>query len=115
MSLMSMPAALSCHQIAKQQQQLIQQQHKINLLQQQIQVKRGGGSEAEGVTTAWRCLPGTGSDGRGKRGRLSRIRHGPKEGAHFCSSLEPQLSSPALREGPEYLLPYLGWRAGGRR
>lgn len=30
---------LSLCQIAKQQQQLIQQQHKINLLQQQIQVK----------------------------------------------------------------------------
>lgn len=28
-------------QIAKQQQQLIQQQHKINVLQQQIQVTRG--------------------------------------------------------------------------
>ena len=72
MSLMSVPAALSCHQIAKQQQQLIQQQHKINLLQQQIQVKRGGGPEAEGVTTAWRCLPGTGSDGRGKRGGIKQ-------------------------------------------
>lgn len=30
---------LCVFQIAKQQQQLIQQQHKINLLQQQIQVR----------------------------------------------------------------------------
>lgn len=37
------------HQIAKQQQQLIQQQHKINLLQQQIQVLMGG-AQAEGGT-----------------------------------------------------------------
>lgn len=36
----SAPLSPSC-QIAKQQQQLIQQQHKINLLQQQIQVKVG--------------------------------------------------------------------------
>ena len=36
------PTLFFC-QIAKQQQQLIQQQHKINLLQQQIQVKRGEG------------------------------------------------------------------------
>lgn len=36
-------------QIAKQQQQLIQQQHKINLLQQQIQVLMGG-ARAEGCT-----------------------------------------------------------------
>lgn len=37
------------HQIAKQQQQLIQQQHKINLLQQQIQVMMAG-PQAEGGT-----------------------------------------------------------------
>ena len=38
-----MSPPLSPPQIAKQQQQLIQQQHKINLLQQQIQVKAGHG------------------------------------------------------------------------
>lgn len=36
-------ACSSLCQIAKQQQQLIQQQHKINLLQQQIQVTTGEG------------------------------------------------------------------------
>lgn len=46
LGLMAVPPALSCCQIAKQQQQLIQQQHKINLLQQQIQVKKGGGQRA---------------------------------------------------------------------
>lgn len=42
------------HQIAKQQQQLIQQQHKINLLQQQIQVLMGG-AQAEGGTGSGSC------------------------------------------------------------
>ena len=42
LGLTSVPPALPCCQIAKQQQQLIQQQHKINLLQQQIQVGWGG-------------------------------------------------------------------------
>ena len=45
---------LSFCQIAKQQQQLIQQQHKINLLQQQIQVK----AERAGLWESWRLRGG---------------------------------------------------------
>lgn len=46
------------HQIAKQQQQLIQQQHKINVLQQQIQVTRGTQqAEPPGKGTAEQAPP----------------------------------------------------------
>lgn len=46
------------HQIAKQQQQLIQQQHKINVLQQQIQVTRGTAqAEPPGKGTAEQAPP----------------------------------------------------------
>ena len=53
----SVPSLLS--QIARQQQQLLTQQHKINLLQQQIQVRSvcvcvcGGGKGVERVV--WKC------------------------------------------------------------
>ena len=45
-------------QIAKQQQQLIQQQHKINLLQQQIQVRTAllCCSQEAGDITGWTAV-----------------------------------------------------------
>lgn len=54
----------SPHQIAKQQQQLIQQQHKINLLQQQIQVPWAG--QGQGLRTGERR---EGNMGRGREAR----------------------------------------------
>jgi hypothetical protein len=48
------------HQIAKQQQQLIQQQHKINLLQQQIQVMMGW--QVEGANASWHGCWGLGAN-----------------------------------------------------
>lgn len=56
-------------QIAKQQQQLIQQQHKINLLQQQIQVLMGG-LWAEGGTGP-RVALARGATGKGVWGNPS--------------------------------------------
>lgn len=60
-------ASSSLCQIAKQQQQLIQQQHKINVLQQQIQVMRGAGCEmGELELRGWHLLgEGLGHGGTG--------------------------------------------------
>jgi hypothetical protein len=65
-------------QIAKQQQQLIQQQHKINLLQQQIQVLMGG-AQAKG---------GTGPGNHRERGVEQSLLHALSlmKRPYFCSS-----------------------------
>lgn len=107
---------LSFCQIAKQQQQLIQQQHKINLLQQQIQVK----AERAGLWESWRLRGGRqGADvavnGERKRLWMKQNHSGMASSreAHVCFA--PSLVFvPMSRAGPRIPSSQLGSEGADR-
>lgn len=94
---------LSFCQIAKQQQQLIQQQHKINLLQQQIQVRGEGwalgGLEVEGLTPV--CTGAVDGERQWLCVEQSHSGVTPSVGAPVCFSPFPCFCPLCQGQGPE--------------